>query len=130
MSISQSGFTPAVTHCLDEQSQHIAYLTSQLKSRGIRKIEPSQEAEDGWTKTIIESAQMQRGFISECTPGFYNMEGEISDKFLRNSSYGLGSPAFFKMLDEWRKEGQLRGLELEYEDARAPASAELVTNEI
>mgnify|MGYP003343734032 CR=1 FL=1 len=51
------------------------------------------------------------GYLESCTPGYYNNEGKPAESRLRNSSYGGGSLAFFRLLDEWRNEGSLAGLE-------------------
>jgi hypothetical protein len=31
---------------------------------------------------------------------------------LQNTNYGLGPVAFYKLLEDWRNEGQLRGLKV------------------
>jgi hypothetical protein len=54
-------------------------------------------------------------FVMACTPGYYNMEGVLGNQWLRSAPYWLGSPAFFKLMDNWRKYGQLKGLEIVYE---------------
>lgn len=48
----------------------------------------------------------------ECTPGYYNNEGKPSVLAARNGSYGAGAIAFVKVLEDWRREGSLKGLEL------------------
>jgi cyclohexanone monooxygenase len=116
ISSSQSGFTPNFMHALEELSRHVAYIVSEaLQKRKIRAIEPSQEAEEAWTKTVVDLAHLQTDFVIACTPGYYNMEGVLGSQWLRSAPYGLGSPAFFKLMDNWRKDGQLKGLEAVYE---------------
>ena len=51
-------------------------------------------------------------FLEECTPGYYNNEGQLSERAAQNGFYGGGSVAFFKILREWRAAGELAGLEL------------------
>jgi len=56
---------------------------------------------------------MQRQkFLEECTPGYYNNEGKPSAAAVRNGPYGAGSIAFIELLEKWRAEGSLQGLEL------------------
>ena len=55
---------------------------------------------------------MNRDFLESCTPGYYNNEGKPGDRGVRNASYGAGSIAFIKVLEEWRDHGELAGLEL------------------
>ncbi|KAE9971820.1 hypothetical protein EG328_005351 [Venturia inaequalis] len=117
MTIAQSGYTQNNTHALDEQATHSAYIISQIRERGINYIHPHQEAEDKWVETITSLAKEQYKFVEDCTPGYYNNEGQEGDKWLRGASYGKGSPAFFKLLEEWRDEGGLEGLEVVYEGA-------------
>jgi cyclohexanone monooxygenase len=56
---------------------------------------------------------MGREFLEQCTPGYYNNEGKLSDLAAQNGFYGGGSPEFFRILDAWRAEGSLKGLELQ-----------------
>ncbi|KAK2809259.1 hypothetical protein FQN50_003900 [Emmonsiellopsis sp. PD_5] len=112
VSILQSGVTPNFTHMLGAQSKHIAYVVKECKERKAKSIQPAEEAEKKWVETIMEGGKLQRNFVKECTPGYYNQEGQITDRALRNSSYGYGSAAFIQLLEAWRAEGKLGGLEL------------------
>ena len=51
-------------------------------------------------------------FLESCTPGYYNNEGKPGDRSQRNGFYGAGPIAFVKLLEDWRAEGGLAGLEL------------------
>ena len=51
-------------------------------------------------------------FLEECTPGYYNNEGKLSDRAAQNGFFGGGSIEFFRILREWRAAGGLVGLEL------------------
>ncbi|KFX98233.1 hypothetical protein V490_02383 [Pseudogymnoascus sp. VKM F-3557] len=115
VSIVQSGMTPNFSHMLGEQAKHIAYVVKECKERGIKSIEAEQNAEDKWVETIMEGGKLQRDFVKDCTPGYYNQEGEVTERALRNSTYGWGSAAFIKLLEDWRKAGKLVGLELNTE---------------
>jgi cyclohexanone monooxygenase len=108
----QGGFTANYPHSLDEQSRHAAYILRHVLEHDIRTVEVSQEAEDAWVQTIIEQAQFNLDFLQSCTPGYYNNEGHPSERMIRNSFYGGGSVAFFRLLEEWRAQGTLPGLEL------------------
>ena len=52
-------------------------------------------------------------FQEECTPGYYNNECQPSPLAVRNGSYGRGAIAFVKMLEDWRAEGTLQGLDIQ-----------------
>jgi len=70
------------------------------------------EAEAAWVDTIVKLSVMRDQFLKECTPGYYNNEGKVELMNKKNTSYGAGPVAFAKVLDAWRAEGQLKGLEL------------------
>ncbi|MGZ5924443.1 MAG: monooxygenase, partial [Rhizomicrobium sp.] len=112
MSNSQSGFTANYPHMLNEQSKHLSYIIKECANRQVRVVEASQDAEDAWIQTIISSALMRQKFQEECTPGYYNNEGKPSALAARNGPYGLGPIAFVKLLEDWRSEGEFKGLEL------------------
>jgi cyclohexanone monooxygenase len=97
---------------LNAQSQHMAYVIKQAGDRQARTIEPTEESEKAWVQTIIDVAMMRQQFLEECTPGYYNNEGKPSVAAVRNGPYGAGSIAFIKLLEDWRAEGSLKGLEL------------------
>jgi cyclohexanone monooxygenase len=109
---TQAGFTANFPHLLDEQSRHLAYILGHAAEQGVEMIEASQQAEDDWVQRIIDMAQFNMRFLENCTPGYYNNEGKPAERSIRNSSYGAGSIAFFKVLADWRDEGSLAGLEL------------------
>jgi len=112
VSNSQSGFTANYPHMLNEQSKHLAYIIKECLARQVRVVEAGQDAEEAWVQTIISSAIMRQKFQEECTPGYYNNEGKPSTLAARNGFYGHGPIAFAKLLEEWRGEGSLKGLEL------------------
>jgi len=112
MSNSQSGFTANYPHMLNEQSKHLAYIIKECSARQVRVVEAGKDAEEAWVQTIISSAIMRQKFQEECTPGYYNNEGKPSALAARNGFYGHGPIAFAKLLEDWRGEGTLKGLEL------------------
>ena len=112
MSNSQSGFTANYPHMLNEQSKHLSYIIRECGARQVRVVEASQQAEDEWIQTIIDSAMLRQKFQEECTPGYYNHEGKPSDLAARNGFYGHGPIAFVNLLEAWRSDGTLKGLEL------------------
>ncbi len=112
MGPQQSGFTVNFPHMLDEQAHHIAYIVKHAVDNEIASLEVTEEAEQQWVDTILSVAVMGREFLKECTPGYYNNEGMVSELAVQNGFYGGGSVAFFKLLEDWRAEGGLRGLDL------------------
>ncbi|MGH7011264.1 MAG: flavin-containing monooxygenase, partial [Caulobacteraceae bacterium] len=112
ISHSQSGFTVNFPHMINEQSRHIAHVIAAARQRQAHRIEPSGMAEEAWVETIVSSAIQRQKFQEECTPGYYNNEGQPSALAARNGPYGKGPVAFAALLAEWRAKGDLEGLEL------------------
>ncbi len=108
----QSGFTVNFPHMLDELSRHLAYVLAHAFEHDIRRIEAAADAEAAWVDTIVRLAVTNQKFLEACTPGYYNNEGRPGERSARNSSYGTGAIAFIKVLEDWRADGQLAGLEL------------------
>jgi cyclohexanone monooxygenase len=113
VSNAQSGFTANFPHMLAEQAKHIAYIVGHAMKSQARVIEASAEAEEEWVQTIKKLAVLRRKFLEECTPGYYNNEGQIAKRAEQDGWYGAGPVAFVKVLEDWRKEGTLQGLEVQ-----------------
>ncbi len=111
MGPQQAGFTVNFPHLLDEQARHIAFIVKHALDNNLRALEVTEEAEQQWVDAVIGAAIFGREFLNECTPGYYNNEGMVSELAVQNGFYGGGSIAFFKILSDWRDEGSLRGLE-------------------
>ncbi|MBC8187731.1 MAG: NAD(P)/FAD-dependent oxidoreductase [Proteobacteria bacterium] len=111
MSNPQSGFTASYPHLLNEQAVHLAYIIQNGREKGLRIIEASEEGEAKWVEQCISKARDAGDFFENCTPGYYNNEGQMSDRSVQNGFYGGGSIEFFKILANWRGDGQLEGLE-------------------
>ena len=111
-SVIQSGFTANYPHALDEQSTHAAHIIAAATAAAKTRVEATEEGEQAWTDEILGAVLDRRKFLEECTPGYYNGEGQLSPLAASFSSYGKGSVAFFRVLDDWRKEGSMAGLSL------------------
>ena len=112
VSTGQSGFSANFPHMLNEQSQHLAYIIRHAVDRQVRTLEASADAESAWVDTVVKLSVMRDAFLKECTPGYYNNEGKVELMNKKNTSYGAGPVAFAKVLEDWRAEGSLKGLEL------------------
>ena len=112
MTGQQSGQSPNFQHMLDEQSRHIAHTVASARARGVRTLEASAEAEADWVATIVKLARARQPFLNQCTPGYYNNEGAPDQRTERNSQFWRGPTAFVRLLEAWRQDGSLPGLEL------------------
>jgi len=111
MGITQNALTANFPHMLEEQSRHIAQLIQHAKHHEARCIEPTPEAEAAWVATIKAKAINSLHFLTECTPGYYNNEGQpTAGTGLAGDNYGGGPIEFFALLKQWREEGEMKGL--------------------
>src|SRR5437763_4023976 len=108
--ISQNALSVNMTAMFDEQARHISYIISEVMRRDGTTVEPTEEAEANWV-SLIESMQiMSTGFFASCTPGSYNNEGNLDR---RMAVYTPGLNAFNALLEQWRDDGSLDGLEID-----------------
>jgi cyclohexanone monooxygenase len=117
---TQLGISANIAANYELQGEHIAYIISEALNRGAVTVEPSQEAQDDWCKTVRETAIDNSQFDRECTPGYYNNEGggagATEGEGIRShlgEPYGPGFYAFGDLLTGWRDKGDLDGLILE-----------------
>jgi hypothetical protein len=109
----QSGQSANFHHMLDEKAKYIAFVVAEAKAQGIKTLEPSAEAEKDWVDTVVKLAIGRRAFLYECTPCYYNSEGgELDLRIARNNQYWRGPVQFLRILDLWRRDGSMPGLEL------------------
>ncbi|BBU25024.1 NAD(P)/FAD-dependent oxidoreductase [Mycobacterium xenopi] len=111
----QGGVAANTTAMLEQQAEHIAYIIAEAHKRGVVTVEPSQRAQEEWIRTIRETAVDTSAFDQTCTPGYYNNEGGGGGEGIRThlgEPYGPGFYAFGELLEKWRAQGDLDGLEL------------------
>ena len=95
---------------MDENARHMAYLLDTCRDRSIKQFEADLDAEQAWVQEIIGLSRFSEAFQSECTPGYYNNEGQPNPLSKQNASYGKGPIAFFDRMRAWREQGELAGL--------------------
>lgn len=115
----QAGMSANFPHMISEQASHIAHVVTACAERGIETVEATAEAEADWVDTIVRSTESRRRFLEQCTPGYYNNEGRVTDASARSASFGAGPFAFVDILRAWREAGDFAGMELDGEHARA-----------
>ncbi|MEU1521467.1 NAD(P)/FAD-dependent oxidoreductase [Nocardia rhamnosiphila] len=108
----QGGVTASTTDMFDQQATHAAYIIGEALNRGARTVEPTTEAVDGWCATIRDTAVDNSNFQRECTPGYYNNEGERNIRSHLGEPYWPGFYALEDILQSWRATGRLEGLAL------------------
>ena len=91
--------------------RHIAHV---IKERWRAAPRPSSPANRPRTSGSGSSGRQRFDpqFSRECTPGYYNNEGEEQLRSNLGEPYGPGFYAFDELLQEWRDRGDLKGLAL------------------
>jgi cyclohexanone monooxygenase len=113
MSLAQSGYTLNFPYMIDVQARQIAYVIGAARSRGARTVEATAQAEAGWCDTIAKRGEsFDLRFAEQCTPSYYNNEGKPDAKSLDRNFFVGGPTEFAELLEAWREEGSLAGLEL------------------
>ncbi|MBP2367654.1 flavin-containing monooxygenase [Pseudonocardia parietis] len=98
---TQNAISFNFAHILEEQSENMAAVVAEAERRGAL-VEPTAEAENGWVDTVRERAMNLHAFQSECTPGYYNLEGQ---PMKRTEHFGGGAMEFTQLVRSWRAAG-------------------------
>jgi cyclohexanone monooxygenase len=103
-----------VPHNFTESGRTIALMVRHARDKGLKEIEVSKKAEDAWLKLLNrgggQRARMGR-MLQQCTPGYYNNEGQEGGLATQAMGYPRGPVAFFKYLKKWRNSGRFKGVE-------------------
>jgi hypothetical protein len=101
-----------ITHNLNEAGQDIAAVVEHAIATDAPEVEVTGEAEQAWVE-LLDSGPGSLLGSPDCTPGYYNYEGqEPTQADRRNAAGYLASPvAYFDFINEWRSSGGFEGLE-------------------
>lgn len=109
-------------YMLDTLAQHGAYILAEAKSRANVEsfaVAPSREAADAWREQILMAAPPMAANVG-CTPGYFNLEGEVDrmspEKKLvlaRSSVLGTGAESFLEKVRAWRATGHMPGIDVQ-----------------
>jgi cation diffusion facilitator CzcD-associated flavoprotein CzcO len=113
LSITQSGFTVNFPHMINEQAKHIAYVIERALDDGIQTLEVTEEAEAEWVDAVVQFGDRTVEFSENCTPGYYNNEGQPEKSSRQNGFYFGGPTEFSEILEAWRADGGMQGLNLQ-----------------
>lgn len=117
--------SPNWTFLLDNAATHSAYIMAEAGKRARRPVvQPTAEAEEEWANQILAGAATFAS-IAGCTPSYFNKEGEASKakpmeeqiKSARAAPWSKGILDYIRVIEAWRAEGKLQGLEVK--DAEA-----------
>ena len=114
LSTTQSAWGINFPHMIAEQAAHLAYVIKEAEARGAKEVEVTAHAEEAWVVHHEENAERLVQIWRDCTPSYYNLEGKPSPVLVRNGGYGPGVIKMVELLEHWRKEGKLEGLQLTF----------------
>jgi cation diffusion facilitator CzcD-associated flavoprotein CzcO len=95
----QASFQFNLTFMLQTQGDHIAECIALARGRGAKEIDVSPETEEWWVQEVIA----HRGKTSrnaDCTPGYYNFEGEFNRR--QDGNYNGGFAQYYEHMQAIR----------------------------
>ena len=95
----QSSFQFNLTDILNTEGTHIAACIDHVRRHGYQSIDPTPEAEEWWVQEVIK----YRGKTTrnrDCTPGYYNFEGEFQRR--QDGNYNGGFHRYVGHMSEAR----------------------------
>jgi cation diffusion facilitator CzcD-associated flavoprotein CzcO len=101
--LSQASVAVNYPHVASEQAKHSAELVAECLKDGIRTFEVKQQAEDRWGQVVKEKANDTSVQDAECTPGYFNHEGDTSKPSFFGALYGGGPFEYFQLCEQWRR---------------------------
>jgi len=102
-----------IPHNLTEAGQTVATIVSHALEIGAEEVEVTEEAEQAWVARLEAGAASRMTQHPDCTPGYYNNEGQSTGRrgVLNSMGYPEGPVAYFQYIDNWRSSGSFDGLE-------------------
>ena len=99
-----------IPHNIVDHAKTIAQVVSHAERAGFAEIEPTREAEEAWVNLILTTGPSLIA-SPDCTPGFWNNEGQGWDQKFRHAQWHPGgAQGFFEHMEKWRKAGDFEGL--------------------
>lgn len=106
---------------VEQIAKHAAYILAEARDRANGRpfaIGTTEEAAENWGNQIMSRAGAF-GAVYGCTPGYFNLEGEIErippeiqPQFARSGLLGSGIEHYVSILEAWRDEGSMEGIEV------------------
>jgi cyclohexanone monooxygenase len=99
-----------IPHNIVDHAKTVAQVISYAEREGYAEVEPTEEAVSRWVDLIL-TGQSSVIASTDCTPGFWNNEGQGWSKAFRQSQgHPGGAEGYFKHIDAWRRTGSYEGL--------------------
>ncbi len=106
-----AAFIANYPHNLADHAETIACVVGHAEAQGHATCEPSEEAERNWLEFLLSGPGARLG-STECTPGYYNNEGQgYGDRERFSLGHPGGALGYFAHIDAWRRTGAFEGLQ-------------------
>jgi cation diffusion facilitator CzcD-associated flavoprotein CzcO len=101
-----------VTSNLADSGKTIAAVVRHALDIDADEVEVTSDAQQAWMD-LLESSPLSFFGNADCTPGYYNNEGQPLNSRARfgMAGYPLGPVAYFEYIDNWRNSGDFEGVE-------------------
>ncbi len=100
-----------VPHNIVDSARTITVTILHALGNGFAEVEPSRPAEEAWITLLLSGPGSIIGG-PDCTPGYYNNEGQDAGQGAwLGRGYPYGPNAYFAYIDRWRTSGTFDGLE-------------------
>ena len=99
-----------IPHNLTEAGKTIAIIVRHAQDQGCNRVEVSKESEQAWFD-LLTSVDARKVSSPDCTPGYYNNEGQEMPEARTFVGYPKGPTAYFEYLEDWRNSGDFEGIE-------------------
>jgi hypothetical protein len=120
--LSQAAQAANNVFTLDVAAEHIAHIIKQAEAKAGKGavIEVSSTAEEAWSMQIMQGAGWF-ATVMGCTPGYITSEGEALKqpedpremaKKARSGGWSQGMASYLKMLEAYRADGEIQGVEV------------------
>ena len=122
LSLGQAGVGVNQVQRIGDQATHFANMIAEAEKQVGKEnkviIEPTEEACDKWQDELASASHLTAAILA-CTPGYFTLEGdaphipkEALPKLGRTGLYGQGYLKYARILDEWRADGQMEGMNI------------------
>lgn len=99
-----------IPHNIVDHAQTVAQVIFHAERAGYAEVEPTEVAVSQWVDLIL-TGQGSLIASADCTPGFWNNEGQgWSNKFRQSQGHPDGAEGYFKHIEAWRQSGNYDGL--------------------
>lgn len=99
-----------IPHNIVDHARTVAQVVSHAEQHGFAEVEPTEQAVSAWVDLIL-TGQGSLFAAGDCTPGFWNNEGQgWSREFRQAQGHPGGAAGYFEHIEAWRRAGRFEGL--------------------